>query len=515
MRKYLSSDAAEEEKKSNVMYRGVYGLTCLHLAVYGDPPDDIIKTMIDIGGKELVMMTKNDDRTALHSACHSGASYNIIKMLIEVGGKDLVMAKNENDQTALLYLCWCIKGRTKVAEKIKLILQVGDANQLLSAKSHAGKTPLEIVTGNGASKKIKNLLTVLSNSNSTTNNDSPSANIVPADNCTPITQSSQEQDTTQSSSTNNGPNIPIRGLGIDQNHQSQLREATEKAKTIQQDLDQKCIDYSDLEENYQSQLKDAKEQILQIQQDYDQKCADYCHLEEINQVESTDNLKWGSSLAMLKKELYQCKKAQGAGISHLAEQKEKGEKDNTCWKKKVDNYMQICSQQKAKLQEIEDKEGAPISGMQIIKQNEVEAAHAKELQESNGKAADLEATVEAQRVAIVALSSEKDEVKKLTQICSQLKEELQLLKDSANGEGTKRKHSNEGGSISISQSQSSKRSKLENAANTSSVLALDTNQAEDNDDDAAMIAGQLVQNNMLMSWYMSIKRRLRSANTRI
>jgi hypothetical protein len=514
MRNYLSSDAAEEEKKSNIMYHGFYG-TCLHAAVYRDAPADIIKAMIDIGGKRLVMKIDVVDGTVLHTACMNGASYNIIKMLIDVGGKDLVMAEDKDGDTALYNLCRRIKRHTKVAEKIKLILEVGDANLLLSTKIRVGNTPLEIATGKGASKRIKKLLTIQSNSNSTTNNDSPSANIVPADNCTPITQSSQEQDTTQSSSTNNGPNIPIRGLGIDQNHQSQLREATEKAKTIQQDLDQKCIDYSDLEENYQSQLKDAKEQILQIQQDYDQKCADYCHLEEINQVESTDNLKWGSSLAMLKKELYQCKKAQGAGISHLAEQKEKGEKDNTCWKKKVDNYMQICSQQKAKLQEIEDKEGAPISGMQIIKQNEVEAAHAKELQESNGKAADLEATVEAQRVAIVALSSEKDEVKKLTQICSQLKEELQLLKDSANGEGTKRKHSNEGGSISISQSQSSKRSKLENAANTSSVLALDTNQAEDNDDDAAMIAGQLVQNNMLMSWYMSIKRRLRSANTRI
>jgi hypothetical protein len=61
-----------------------------------------------------------------------------------------------------------------------------------------------------------------------------------------------------------------------------------------------------------------------------------------------------------------------------------------------------------------------------------------------------------------------------------------------------------------SQSQSSKRSKVENAANMSSG-SLDRNQAEDNDDDAAMIAGQLVQNNMLMSWFMAIRKRLRSA----
>eukprot|EP00979_Chaetoceros_neogracilis_P004321 scaffold766_cov185-Chaetoceros_neogracile.AAC.1 len=191
-------------------------------------------------------------------------------MLIEVGGKDLVMAKNNDGDTALHNLCWYIKRHTKVAEIIKLILQVGDANLLLAAKSSNGKTPLEIATVKGASNIIKKLLTL--QSNFTRSNNSPSANIVPADNSTPIIQSNQEQDTTRSTSTNNDLNIPIRGLGIEQNHQSQLREAKEKAKVIQQDFDQSCIDYSDLEENYQSQLKEAKEQILQIQQDYDQKC---------------------------------------------------------------------------------------------------------------------------------------------------------------------------------------------------------------------------------------------------
>jgi Fe2+ transport system protein B len=70
------------------------------------------------------------------------------------------------------------------------------------------------------------------------------------------------------------------------------------------------------------------------------------------------------------------------------------------------------------------------------------------IEESNKKVADLVATVEAQRVTIVALLNEKDniekecrdEVGKLTQMCSQRREELQLLIDSRNGEGTKRKN---------------------------------------------------------------------------
>eukprot|EP00979_Chaetoceros_neogracilis_P004322 scaffold766_cov185-Chaetoceros_neogracile.AAC.2 len=59
VRKYLSSDAAEEEKKSNIIYRGDDG-TCLLLARLYGAPDDIIKAMLDIGGKELVMMTRSD-----------------------------------------------------------------------------------------------------------------------------------------------------------------------------------------------------------------------------------------------------------------------------------------------------------------------------------------------------------------------------------------------------------------------------------------------------------------------
>jgi len=531
-RKYLSSDAAEEEKKSNIMYRERHGRTCLNRAFYYEAPDDIIKAMIDIGGKDLVMMKDNDNWTVLHSACIGGASYYIMKMLINVGGKDLIMAKSNGGDTALHCLCCYINPHTKVAEKIKLILQVGDNNLLLSAKNYAGgKTPLEIVTDKGTSKKIKKLLTVQSTTNSTRCNNSPSTNIAPADNSTPITQSNQEQDTTRSSSTNNDRNIPIRGLAIDQNHQSQLREAKEQEKTIQQDFDQKCIDYSDLEENLRSQLKEAKEQSLQIQQDYDQKCADCCHLEEVNQVENTEKLQLGSALNLLQKELYKCKRmkvdlenkveAQGAAeISLLAEQKEKGDKDNKYWKDKEDNYMKICSQYRAKLQEMKDKVGTPVAGIQMIKQEEGEAARAQELlEESNRRAADLEVTVETQKSEIADISNEKDGIEKecmdkvdnLTRQLSKQQVELQQLKHSSSEVevGMKRKHTNEEheegeGTAIQSQTRSSKRRRAGNTRNASSD-SLNTNQAED--DDAEL-------KDMLMTRYL-YTRQLHRANARI
>jgi len=101
---------------------------------YRNAPNDIGKALIDTGGKEFVIKKANSDETVLHWACHSGASHNILKMLIDVGGKDLVMAKNNNGDTALHHFCRFIKTHTKAAEIINIMLQVSDANLLLSAK---------------------------------------------------------------------------------------------------------------------------------------------------------------------------------------------------------------------------------------------------------------------------------------------------------------------------------------------------------------------------------------------
>jgi hypothetical protein len=253
VRKYLSSDAAEEDKKRNIMCRDLI-VTCLHLAWYRDPPDNIIKAMIDIGGKELVIKIDINDRTALHWACYNGASYNIIRMLIEVGGKDLVMAKNDNGNTALHDLCWFIEGHTKVAEKVKLILQVGDANLLLSAKNLVGKTPLKLATEEGASNIIKKLLTVQSTTNFTRSNSSTSAIIVPADNRTPITQSNQEQD------------APVAGIQM-------MKQEEGEAANAQELLEESNRRAADLEATVETQRSKIAD-LLNEKDDIEKECVD-------------------------------------------------------------------------------------------------------------------------------------------------------------------------------------------------------------------------------------------------
>jgi len=419
VRKYVSSDAAEEEKRSNTMYYNRYG-TCLHVACYRDAPDDIIKTIIDIGGKELVMSIDKVNRTALHSACCNGASrHYIIKILIGVGGKDLVMAKSENGNTALHWLCYNIKRHTNAAETIRLLLQVGDDNLLLTTKNKAGNTPLEIADQGAskkskASKKIKKLRTLLSTS--TKNNNKTSANVITVDN-----GNNEEQQTTKKSSTNT--NNDPKGT-THQKLQRQLIESQKAAKKFRQDYGKKCEDYSGLKKKV---------------------------------------------------------KAQRAEMCTLLMQNITFEKDIVSLKGRVDNFMQICSEHEANLQEMKDVANAPIAGIQMIKQEAVEASNVNQLlEESNKKATDLVATVEAQSVRIVALSNEKDdiekecgdEVDKLTQICLQQREELQLMFDCRNRESTKRKHRDEEhqeeeGSVAVSQSQSrsSKRSRLGSTTN--------------------------------------------------
>jgi len=83
------------------------------------------------------MMKDAEGDTPLHYACggaYHGASYYAIELLLDVGGKDLVMEKNKDGSNALHRLCDRIKRNAKVAEKTKILLEVGDANVLLSTK---------------------------------------------------------------------------------------------------------------------------------------------------------------------------------------------------------------------------------------------------------------------------------------------------------------------------------------------------------------------------------------------
>lgn len=60
VRKYLASNANANanEKKQQICYRAEekHNFTCLHWTCRNGAPDDIVKTLINMGGKKLVLM---------------------------------------------------------------------------------------------------------------------------------------------------------------------------------------------------------------------------------------------------------------------------------------------------------------------------------------------------------------------------------------------------------------------------------------------------------------------------
>jgi len=69
------------------------------------------------------MMKDSSKSTALHLACWNRASFDVMKILIDLGGKELlVVAKDKYGDTALHDLCHRMNRNTNAAKKIKLML---------------------------------------------------------------------------------------------------------------------------------------------------------------------------------------------------------------------------------------------------------------------------------------------------------------------------------------------------------------------------------------------------------
>ena len=162
VRKFLLDPTINDDKKLRcILYKNEFtcGWTCLHQVCYVGAPADIIKLFIDIGGKQLVMMTTDlAENTALHFACSMGVSFDVMKTLIDVGGKELVMANDKQGKGALYRMCFSTKDTTCVTQKIKLMLQVAGTETILTEKNKKGKTLLDIATTKGSSDEIMALL---------------------------------------------------------------------------------------------------------------------------------------------------------------------------------------------------------------------------------------------------------------------------------------------------------------------------------------------------------------------
>ncbi len=99
---------------------------------------DVVKELIRAGGRDLVFDKTKHGANSLHWACYCNASIDIIQMLIEVGGRDLVLDKDGCDGLSSLH-CAC-QGRTSV-DVLDLLIQHGGRDVLTQVHNY-GMTPL-------------------------------------------------------------------------------------------------------------------------------------------------------------------------------------------------------------------------------------------------------------------------------------------------------------------------------------------------------------------------------------
>jgi hypothetical protein len=124
-----------------------------HTAFEKNTSTDLIKKMIDNGGRKLVMATDGDGFTSLCSALIHNASIDVIDKLVDVGGRELVVAKNSWEQNSL-HMALTHGAPIEVIEKL---LKFG-GNELLLAKDDEGVYVLHIcISFNNIEDRINKL----------------------------------------------------------------------------------------------------------------------------------------------------------------------------------------------------------------------------------------------------------------------------------------------------------------------------------------------------------------------
>ena len=101
-----------------------YNGTTLMLALNHNKSTKVLLKLIEIGGKDLVMMVdKYDGRTALHYVCGNGnISIDVVTKLIETGGQELIMVKDFVGRTALHHAC---ENRNEPIDIVSKLIEFG------------------------------------------------------------------------------------------------------------------------------------------------------------------------------------------------------------------------------------------------------------------------------------------------------------------------------------------------------------------------------------------------------
>jgi ankyrin repeat protein len=134
---FLNDDSRSlEEKRASVMKQNSHGITALFWAVRSRADHSLVKKMVEIGGKELVLITNKYGENVLHNAAFCGSQYDVYKTILDAGEKELLLQRDRFGNTAMHYSCaWGVSIRA-----IEYMADMG-GQEALMVKNNKGDVP--------------------------------------------------------------------------------------------------------------------------------------------------------------------------------------------------------------------------------------------------------------------------------------------------------------------------------------------------------------------------------------
>jgi hypothetical protein len=134
---FLLFDASEE--RAIFMERMDYECTTiLHCTYQYNASIKFINTLIDIGGRELVIATNTHGDTALHLACNGNTSIETINRLIDIGGRELLSANDNQGNFPLVAHLLAYYGQSNKTNKVSYLISRGIIQDQVQGKFGIG-----------------------------------------------------------------------------------------------------------------------------------------------------------------------------------------------------------------------------------------------------------------------------------------------------------------------------------------------------------------------------------------
>lgn len=125
-----------KDKRLAVMMQNSHGVTALFWAVRRNADPALIERMVEIGGKELVLLYNTYHENVLHNAALCGKPFHIVKTILDAGKMGVLLKQDLLGNTPLHYACaWGVSD-----EAVIYMAQFG-GKQILMTKNKKDQVP--------------------------------------------------------------------------------------------------------------------------------------------------------------------------------------------------------------------------------------------------------------------------------------------------------------------------------------------------------------------------------------